>query len=439
MDLSTADILQNLGWDALSPMQVAMGEACDKKADVVLLSPTGTGKTVAYLLPLVRRVKAGQDSLQAVVIVPSRELAQQSAATLQGMKTGLRALCLHGGRPAMEEHRKIKDVKPHVVFATPGRLNDHLDKKNLDCLTVNTFVIDEFDKSLEAGFEDEMRRIAVQMPRYAVKWLLSATDSDEICSIVRPEGMIRLDYRTDNDSSERSRVILVQSPQKDKLETLARLLTSMKGHPAIVFAAHRESVDRIGTYLKKCGFIAETYHGGMEQEQRERSLYKYRSGGSSLLISTDLAARGLDIPETEFIVHYHLPLDEAAFIHRNGRATRWQSQGVVYVILGPDEPVPAYIAPSVQKEDVSQVDIRPYLPKWTTIYIGRGKKEKISKADIVGFLCKKGGLECDEIGRIEVGNHHAYAAVARHKVKPLLRMVKGEKIKGMKTIFEEMK
>lgn len=419
-------------------MQIEMGDACEKGTDIVLLSPTGSGKTIAYLLPLVRRIRPENDSLQAVVVVPSRELAQQSAAILQNMKTDIRGICLHGGRPTMQEHRQLKELKPHIVFATPGRLNDHLDKENINLLAVHTVVIDEFDKSLEAGFENEMLRISRRLTAQTARWLLSATDSKEILEMVDAVRVRRLDYRNTTDFQNRSLTFVVPSPQKDKLETLAQLLTKLAGRPTMVFVAHRESAGRIGTFLKKSGFIAEIYHGGMEQDSRERALYRFRSGGSNILVSTDLAARGLDIPETETIIHYHLPTDEAAFVHRNGRATRWNSQGAAYLLLGPEELVPAYVG-KFETQDVSDVTIRATRPAWVTIYIGRGKKEKISKADVAGFLCKVGKLEREEIGKIEVGLHHAYAAIARQKLRSLLLAVKGEKIKGQKTIFEEMK
>lgn len=419
-------------------MQAEMGRVCEKETDIVLLSPAGSGKTVAYLLPLVRRLRPESDGLQAVVVVPSRELAQQSAALLRDMKTGIRGMCLHGGRPAMQEHRQLKEVRPHVVFATPGRLDDHLDKENIRLHAVQVVVVDEFDKSLEAGFEDEMLRISRRLTGRTVKWLLSATDSEKIADIVDVSRALRLDYRDAADFSNRSQTFVVPSPQKDKLETLAQLLSELSGRPAMVFVAHRESAERAGAFLKKSGFIAEIYHGGLEQYYRERALYRFRSGGSNVLVATDLAARGLDIPETETIVHYHLPADEAAFIHRNGRATRWESQGAAYLLLGPDELVPAYIG-TYETRRVSDVPIRATQPAWVTIYIGRGKKEKISKADVVGFLCKTGQLKREEIGKIEVGLHHAYAAIARKRLKTFLQTVKGKKIKGQKTIFEEMK
>lgn len=443
--IETKEILSNLGHAALTPMQQAMLEASGTQGAVVLLSPTGSGKTLAYLLPLVQSLNVESDALQAVVVVPSRELALQSDEVVRGMKCGVRSLCLYGGRPAMEEHRRLREVRPQLVFATPGRLVDHLEKENLLPLTVTTLVIDEFDKCLELGFHDDMARLAAAFSRTERLRLTSATDADEIPAFLsRMSGLkageaVRLNYLAEAEEvRRRMELFQVASPEKDKLATLGRLLTYLKGAPAIVFAAHRESAERIGKYLKGEGFTAVVYHGGMEQEWRERALYKFRSGGANVLVATDLAARGLDIPEVEAVVHYHLPLTEDAFTHRSGRTARWEASGRVFLITGPTENLPEFVA-GAEALGVDELRIKPHAPKWATIYIGRGKKDKLGRIDIVGFFCKKGGLRGDDLGRIDVGAHYAYAAVRRSKLKELLNRVGGEKIKGMKTIIEEMK
>ena len=243
----------------------------------------------------------------------------------------------------------------------------------------------------------------------------------------------------DNDTKLRIEVQQVRSPQKDKLETLGRLLTTIQGQPAIVFVGYRESAERVGKWLRQNGFFAEVYHGGMEQDWRERALYKFRNGSANVLVSTDLAARGLDIPEVKVVIHYHLPLKEEDYTHRNGRTARWDAQGAIYLLLGPEEQCPEYAGslPTLRVDDVEL--LKPLPPLFTTLYIGRGKREKLSKGDVLGFLCKKGGLKNDEIGRIDISAHHAYVAVARKKVKALLRQVSGEKIKGMKTLVEEIR
>lgn len=440
--LDTKILLTNLGIEQLIPMQEKMGKAAIQQGGVVLLSPTGSGKTLAYLLPLVSLVNPTNDALQAAVVLPTRELAQQSEDVLKRMKTGLRSMALYGGRPAMDEHRIMRELKPQIVFATPGRLLDHLGKENLSPYAVKSLVIDEFDKCLELGFQEEMESLLKYFTKATHCWLTSATDAEAIPAFMQK---IAPNFKTlnyldgDNDTKLRIEVQQVLSPQKDKLETLGRLLTTLKGQPAIVFVGYRESAERVGKWLRQNGFFAEVYHGGMEQDWRERALYKFRNGSANVLVSTDLAARGLDIPEVKVVIHYHIPLKEEDYTHRNGRTARWDAQGAIYLLLGPEEHCPEYAGSlsTLRVDDVAL--LKPLPPVFTTLYIGRGKREKLSKGDVLGFLCKKGGLKNDEIGRIDISAHHAYVAVARKKVKALLRQVSGEKIKGMKTLVEEIR
>ncbi len=433
------------GAEALTPMQERMRREALKASHIVLLSPTGTGKTLAYLLPLAELVQKDDDSLQAVVIVPTRELAIQSDDVLRRAGTGIRSMCLYGGRPAMEEHRTMREVKPQVVFATPGRMNDHLNKENLSAAAVTTLVVDEFDKCVELGFQEEMERVLSHFPLLPHLWLTSATDAEAIPQFINRVGgkfakdWQRIDFLAEKtDVEKRMELFAVHAPVKDKLETLGRLLTCLKGRPAIVFVAYRESVERVGKYLRSEGFFAEMYHGGMEQEWRERALYKFRSGSANVLVSTDLAARGLDIPEVEAVVHYHLPLKEEDFTHRSGRTARWEADGTIYLIIGPEEHLPEFALEA--KDMAPETDrIVPYKPKYVTLYIGRGKKDKLSKSDVLGFLCKKGNARAADIGRIDVGPHHAYVAILRSRSKEILQHVASEKIKGMKTLIEEMR
>lgn len=441
----TEQILSKLGY-TLTPMQEAASEVVGSRHNAVLLSPTGSGKTLAYLLPICRNLNAEVQHLQAVVIVPSRELAQQCDDVFRSLKTPLRSVCLHGGRPAMNEHRTLKEVKPHIVFATPGRLLDHLTKENILGGTVRVLVVDEFDKCLELGFLEEMENVVRRMPRVEQCVLTSATDAEEIPAFVsvfeqgKAGSAIRLDFLENAaELSRRQDFRIVPSPRKDKLETLAHLLSSLKDGLAMVFVLHRESADRVGKYLSGEGFSVETYHGGMEQEYRERALSKFRSGCSNILVATDLAARGLDIPEVRAVVHYHPAADADAFVHRNGRTARWDAGGSIYLIMNEAEALPDYVPADAEVCDVEQVAIRPMKPRWAAVYVGRGKKDKLSRMDIVGFFCKKGGLRAEEIGRIELGAHYACVAVLRSKMTAVLKAVAGEKIKGMKTLIEPMR
>lgn len=431
--------LSKLAVTALTPMQEAALAVCRESADVILLSPTGTGKTLAYLLPLIEHLQLGVEGVQAIVIVPSRELALQIDSVMKSMALPWKSMSVYGGRAAMDEHRSMKGIKPSVIIGTPGRLNDHLEKGNIDAHRVATLVIDEFDKCLELGFQGEMQQVIEKLPAVCRRYLTSATDMDEVPSFVKVKHPVRLDYLAADAEEERVSTYVVHSESKDKLHTLYKLLCSFTGGQSIVFCNHRESVDRVGAYLREQKLYFEVYHGGMEQDVRERALYKFRYGSSNVLISTDLAARGLDIPEVQHIIHYHLPGSEDAYIHRTGRTARWNAEGSSYLILHSEERVPEYLTANVEDYALPQRAGRPQQPQWATLYIGKGKKDKINKVDIAGFLYKKGGLTRDDVGNIDVHDYYAYVAVARAKVRQLLSLISGEKIKGMKTRIEVAK
>ena len=433
------EILWNLRIDALNAMQEETCAAYRKGKDLVLLSPTGSGKTLACLIPLVQSLKETEGGVQAVILVPSRELALQIEQVFKAMKTPFRIVSCYGGRPAMEEHRTLKQVNPHVVVATPGRMNDHLGKENMVTDTVHTLVIDEFDKCLEMGFADEMSEIMYKLSDLRMRVLLSATDAEAIPHFVKMGRTVRLDFLDSADSSSRRiGIYRVSVPVKDKLETLSSLLRTFGNQSSIVFVNYRESVERVNAHLRSLGFVTSAYHGGMEQREREAAVYKFSNGSSNVLVSTDLASRGLDIPFVENIIHYHLPETEDNYIHRIGRTARWNASGRAFFLLNPSEKLPDYV-----RKDVDGFELPSELPPVpqpvnATVYIGKGKQSKISKGDIVGFLCKKAGLKAGDIGRIDIKERYSYVAVERSKLRQVLRMADGEKIKGVKTVVEEV-
>ena len=488
-------MLEKLGITALNDMQRQAGDAIlHSSQDVVVLSPTGTGKTLAYLLPLVQLVDAQQDIPQALVIVPGRELAMQSDRVLRSMGCGLRSAACYGGRTAMDEHRRLRELKPQIIFGTPGRLNDHLDKGNISPFGIRYLVIDEFDKCLEMGFHDEMARLLKKLPGVRRHILLSATEGaidhgpltidhswkrinflhkNSPSSTVRSalplgsskNGQWSMFNGQCSTVSERVKAYVVKSSVKDKLTTLRQLLCSFGDQQTVVFLGFRDAVERVGDYLRREGFAVSVFHGGMEQKQREDALYKFSNGSANVFVSTDLGSRGLDIPDVQNIIHYHLPLHEQELVHRVGRTARWDKQGRTFFIVGPEEQLPEFVIdhlpltihhspfldePSGRAERTvddraangqwSMVNVQcPPTPPMATLYIGKGKKDKISKGDIVGFLCKKGGLQPSEIGRIDVMDRYAYVAVSRPRFEQVLRLTKGEKIKGIKTVIEPVK
>ena len=298
----------------------------------------------------------------------------------------------------------------------------------------------EFDKCLEFGFQEEMATVIGQLPKLERRFLLSATDFDEIPNFTGMNRTIKLSFLNEEEPiSDRIHIYKVLSPIKDKLETLYKLLCTLGSSSTLVFCNHRESVERVGKYLQSQKLPCGIFHGGMEQEDRERSLYKFRNGSCHVLISTDLAARGLDIPDIDHVVHYHMPIQEDGYIHRIGRTARWEAEGNSYIILHGEETLPAYVKDEPDTFELPELTPKPSQPEFVTLYIGKGKKDKVNKIDIVGFLSKKGNLNKDEIGRIDVKDHYAFVAISRIKVKQTLGLIRNEKIKGVKTIIEEAK
>ena len=436
-------ILDKLHIVELNEMQQHAAEAITgSDGDVVLLSPTGSGKTLAYLLPLVQLLDNASNVVQALVITPGRELALQSDTVLKSMSCGIRSTACYGGRAAMDEHKVLKEVRPQIVFGTPGRLNDHLDKDNISRYGIRYLIIDEFDKCLEMGFQGEMQKLLKSLPGLQRRILLSATNAEEIPQFVNmsKKGTLIDFLPEDEQTSERVTLYEIHSPQKDKLETLKQLLLGFGNESSIVFLNYRESVERVNNYLKEEGFVTSCFHGGLEQREREAALYRFSNGSANVLVSTDLASRGLDIPDIQNIIHYHLPESEDGYIHRVGRTARWDATGRTFFILNNSERIPDYVEGDVVPyTEVLPLLTAPPLPRMTTLYIGKGKKDKISKGDIVGFLCKSGGLRADEIGRIDVKDRYSYVAIKREKLKQVLQQAQGEKIKGIKTIIEQVR
>ncbi len=443
----TNEILQRLGISQLNDMQEeALAAIVRSNDDVVILSPTGTGKTLAYLLPLVQLINEEKPSLQAIVVTPGRELALQSSEVLKSMGCGLHSMAVYGGRPAMDEHRELRKVCPQIIFGTPGRLNDHLVKGNIVADDVRFLIIDEFDKCLEMGFQNEMAILLSNLPYVKRRVLLSATESEAMPRFVNMGHTQRLDYRQEEEQvSSRVHIYSIESPQNDKLEPLRQLLLERGEESTVVFLNYRESVERVADFLRKAGFTLSAFHGGLEQKQREDALYRFANGSANIMVCTDLASRGLDIPDIDNIVHYHLPETEQNYVHRVGRTARWDKQGRSFFLLKAGEHIPDYVeeTPTAYnlKADVddSTPERVPARPKMVTIYIGKGKRDKLSRGDIVGFLCKKGGLQGSEIGKISVEERFTYVAIAREKLRQVLKNTAGEKIKGVKTIIEEVR
>ena len=436
---SLEKILSGLKINALNEMQTAAFETIATNDNVVLLSATGSGKTIAFLLPLLHLFNPSQKKTQALIITPSRELAQQIEMVFKKMTTGFKVTCCYGGhKREIEENNLVES--PALIIGTPGRLGDHIRRGNITVDSIETIVLDEFDKSLELGFQEEMAFIIDSLPNIKKRILTSATDTNEIPAFVGLTSAVILNFLSDEPvATEKLAIKSVLSPEKDKADTLFKLICFLGDRSTIVFCNHREAVERTSGLLKDKGITNVFYHGAMEQRDRDAALSKFRNGSVNVLVTTDLAARGLDIPNIRYIVHYHLPHTEDSYIHRNGRTARMDASGTAIVILGPDETMPAYITGDVELITLPEKDILPDKPKWVTLFIGAGKKDKVNKIDIVGFLSKKGELKKEDIGLVDVKDFFSFVAVRKTKASHALHLIKDEKIKNKKVKIDVAK
>ena len=429
---STADILSRLNIDALNEMQIASIEANEKHDDVILLSATGSGKTLAFLLPILSLLDAANKKTQAIIVVPSRELALQIEKVFKSLGTYHKVTCCYGGHLRETEENNLVQP-PALLIGTPGRLADHIRRGNITTDSIETLVLDEFDKSLESGFEEEMSFVIGSLPSLKKRILTSATEAVEIPGFIGLKDPVRLNFLSDTDEAPEGLAIkTLQSDGKDKLETLFKLICYLGNRSTVIFCNHRESVERTSEYLTQQTITNVFYHGAMEQQERDSALCKFRNGTSNILVTTDLAARGLDIPNIRYIIHYHLPHTEEIFIHRNGRTARMDASGTAILILSPEEKKPAYIPADAEGINLPATNVLPEKPKWSTLFIAAGKKDKVNKVDIVGFLGNKANLKKEDIGLIEVKDFFSFVAVKKIKMGEALRLIKDQKIKNKK-------
>lgn len=432
MDLKT--IYQNLQIQDMNQMQKSAYKASENSKDLLLLSPTGSGKTLAFLFPILRSLKINSLGVQALVLVPARELALQIEQVFKSMGTEFKVSVCYGGHDKKIELNNFIEP-PALLIGTPGRIAFHLKSESFDPSSIQTLVLDEFDKSLEFGFHEDMNFIINEMPNLEQRILTSATAMQEIPDFTGLRDEAVVDYLKTKDVKPDLQYRKVLTTPEEKLDTLFNLLCKIGNRRTLIFCNHRDAVERISNLLREKGISRETFHGGMEQDERERALLKFKNDSSRILITTDLASRGLDIPEVESIVHYQLPPKEDAFIHRNGRTARMHAKGFVFLIMNEQEQFP-FLNKTLEVERLTQDYKIPARTPFQTLYFSAGKKDKVNKGDIVGFLIKKGGLEMKDIGLIEVKDTTSYAAVNRKKTLEVLKKLAGQKLKNKKLKIE---
>lgn len=420
-------ILAKLGITEQNAMQEEAELAIEHGNDLVLLSPTGSGKTLAFLLPLIGLLDPDLEEVQALILVPSRELAIQIEQVAREMGTGYKINAVYGGRPMANDKAELQHL-PAILIGTPGRVGDHLRRRTFRTKNLHYLVLDEFDKSLEVGFEEEMSEIVNSLSHLRKRILTSATPAVTLPEFIQLNKPTQIDYLGDGINTLEVRSIV--SPVKDKLHTLGATLRHLGNQPGIIFCNYKASIERVSNYLEELGIPHATFHGGLEQRERERALIKFRNGSHQLLLATDLAARGIDVPEIKFIIHYHLPHRAEEFTHRNGRTARMHAEGTAYVLHWEEEELPDFIG-ELPEQILNEAPL-PTADEWTTVFVSGGRGDKISKGDIAGFFFKQGRMPKDAVGHIELKQDCAFVAVKSDKLEQVIELLDNTHLKKRK-------
>ncbi|CAI8367018.1 MAG: DEAD/DEAH box helicase [Flavobacteriaceae bacterium] len=422
------DILAKLNINSLNAMQEEAVSVIETTTNTIILSPTGTGKTLAFSLPLLKTLISDSKEVQALILVPSRELAIQIEQVIRSMGSGYKVNAVYGGRPMSKDKIEIKHT-PAILIGTPGRVLDHFNNERFSLKHIKTLVLDEFDKSLEDGFELEMKGIIGKLANINKRILTSATQSLTVPGFVRLDKPTTINYLKEKTVSKLT-IKTVVSKEKNKLKTLLELMQHIGNQPGIIFCNLRDSIGQVSTYLEKNKISHACFSGGMEQKDRERALIKFRNGTCQVLVATDLASRGIDISEMNYIIHYELPRHEEEFIHRNGRTARVNSKGTAYVLKWEKELLPEFIK-NVKGINISKkATFKPQF--WSTLFISGGRKDKISKGDIAGLFFKKGSLNKDQLGTIELKQDCAFVAIPMSIANELVEKLNNSRLKKKK-------
>jgi ATP-independent RNA helicase DbpA len=434
--------VQALGYTQPTPIQARSLPAILGGRDVIAQAPTGSGKTAAFGLGLLHKLDAATVRTQALVLCPTRELADQVAQQLRKLAVGipnLKVLTLCGGMPLEPQLRSLEAHDPHVVVGTPGRIQELLRKKALHLGGVRTLVLDEADRMLDMGFEEPIREITGKTPKDRQSLLFSATFTDAIRGIAR--NTLRDPLEVTVDAPQEQAVIeqrFVQVDPARKQTALAGLLAQHRVESGVVFCNMRKDVDEVAISLQHFGFSALALHGDMEQRDRDEVLVRFANRSCNVLVASDVAARGLDIEDLAMVVNYDMPSDADTYVHRIGRTGRAGRAGLAISLCTPRELPRADViqerlgAPLLWDRSVPPAPKANTAPPaaMTTLRIDAGKTDKLRPGDVLGALTGDAGLSASAIGKINVFPTRTYVAVARDKAAAALARLNAGKIKG---------
>ncbi len=426
-------ILERLGIDQLNDMQQAVIQSFDAEKDFILLSPTGSGKTLAFALLIEQLLQEQKHGIQVIIVIPTRELALQIESVMRKVVKGQKIVCCYGGHDSRSEKKSLVDP-PSILIGTPGRIIYHIEKQHIQTASIHTLVLDEYDKCLELGFQEQLEFIITSLSYVSRKILASATKLAEPPPYFSLRTPITIDFLGSEQGQPNIQFKKIVSSAQHKLKSLFKLICSLGDKKILIFCNHRDAVDHISELLDERNLIHDIFHGGLEQRDRELSLLKFRNNSNRILITTDLAARGLDIPEVDTIIHYQLPLKEESFIHRNGRTARMHASGEVVLLLKPDDNFP-YLPENTEELILQDEYDLPSNTPFSTLYTPLGRKNKVNKIDIVGYLLQSKEIQKEDIGLIEVKDKESFVAVRREIASKVIKEYSNGKIKGNKVKF----
>ncbi|MGY3267010.1 ATP-dependent RNA helicase DbpA [Lysobacter sp. HA35] len=429
--------LDAAGHTRMTPVQARSLPALLEGRDVIAQAPTGSGKTVAFGLGLLHRLDVSRIALQALVLCPTRELADQVARSLRKLGTGmpnLKLLTLTGGVALAPQLASLGHA-PHVVVGTPGRVQELLRKKALNLRDVGVLVLDEADRMLDMGFEEQIREIVKATPRTRQTLLFSATFPDAIREVAQASMREPVEVHVQGESDApaiEQRFVEVEPAQK--VAALAGALLAQSDGRAVVFCNMRRDADEVASSLAHLGFDALALHGDIEQRDREEVLVRFANGSCDVLVASDVAARGLDIDDLGLVVNYDVPSDPDTYVHRIGRTGRAGRGGVALTLCtGRERSRLAAIETALGIDAVlrkpSLAPLRNGVGRralMNTLRIDGGRTDKLRPGDIVGALTGEAGLPGDAIGKIDVFPTRSYVAVKReHASRALSRLQEG--------------
>ena len=403
------------------------------KKNIVLYSPTGSGKTLAFAVPILLDTDDTCITTQILIIEPTRELALQTTEVFKKLAPSINTTACYGGHNSQDEARSLSQ-SPAIIVATPGRLLDHIKRGNVNIEKATILVLDEFDKSLELGFVDDMRSIIRNLPSTIRTIMTSATKIKKVPDFIDLSCFETIDFLIKSALSLQGRITTWQviSEDDNRFCCLIKLLLSLPDEKTIVFVNQRDTAQFVYRQLVRWGIQAGLYIGTLEQTVREKVMTMFRNGSLLVLVSTDLGGRGIDIIDIKHVIHYEQPLTSEIFTHRNGRTARVDATGNVYVITCQEDVAPFINIDGIYPLNNTNASMMK-LPTRATIRISAGKKEKISRGDVVGYLLHNcPWLTAAEIIGIDIFDHYTLVGVPKMKAEEIVKTISPCKLKKLK-------